>query len=63
MDLHGHCAIIPHPSSLPYIVHRFLLIHPLSYAPDEDDMVTDPYLAQHLAHWGINMMQVWQQSF
>lgn len=28
-----------------------------SYAPDEDDMVTDPYLAQHLAHWGINMMQ------
>jgi alpha-D-ribose 1-methylphosphonate 5-triphosphate synthase subunit PhnG len=21
-------------------------------------MVTDPYLAQHLAHWGINMMQV-----
>lgn len=28
-----------------------------SYAPDEDDMVIDPYLAQHLAHWGINMMQ------
>ena len=23
-----------------------------SYAPDEDDMVTDPKLAEHLAHWG-----------
>jgi ubiquitin carboxyl-terminal hydrolase 5/13 len=29
-----------------------------SYAPDEDDMVLDPQLASHLAHWGINMMQV-----
>jgi hypothetical protein len=29
-----------------------------SYAPDEDDMVLDPHLARHLAHWGINMMQV-----
>ena len=29
-----------------------------SYAPDEDDMVTDPLLARHLAHWSINMMQV-----
>lgn len=28
-----------------------------SYAADEDDMVVDPYLAAHLAHWGINMMQ------
>ena len=27
-----------------------------SYAKDEDDMVTDPKLAEHLAHWGINMM-------
>lgn len=27
-----------------------------SYATDEDDMVLDPYLADHLAHWGINMM-------
>jgi len=27
-----------------------------SYAPDEDDMVTDPLLAEHLAHWGINVM-------
>lgn len=26
-----------------------------SYADDEDDMVVDPYLSQHLAHWGINM--------
>ena len=26
-----------------------------SYASDEDDMVTDPWLAQHLLHWGINM--------
>ena len=29
-----------------------------SYAPDEDDMVTDPRLGDHLAHWGINMLQV-----
>jgi hypothetical protein len=29
-----------------------------SYAADEDDMVTDPHLGRHLAHWGINMMQV-----
>ena len=29
-----------------------------SYAPDEDDMVTDPLLGQHLEHWGINMMRV-----
>ncbi|GAX82603.1 hypothetical protein CEUSTIGMA_g10029.t1 [Chlamydomonas eustigma] len=29
-----------------------------SYAPDEDDMVSDPHLADHLAHWGINMMQM-----
>ncbi|WIA18510.1 hypothetical protein OEZ85_009963 [Tetradesmus obliquus] len=29
-----------------------------SYAPDEDDMVQDPKLAAHLAHWGINMMQM-----
>lgn len=29
-----------------------------SYAPDEDDLVTDPLLKEHLAHWGINMMQM-----
>ena len=29
-----------------------------SYAPDEDDMVTDPLLGEHLSHWGINMLQV-----
>ncbi|KAJ9512241.1 hypothetical protein QJQ45_012796 [Haematococcus lacustris] len=29
-----------------------------SYAADEDDMVTDPLLAQHLSHWGIDMMQM-----
>ncbi len=29
-----------------------------SYAPDENDMVMDPKLNEHLAHWGINMMQV-----
>ena len=28
-----------------------------SYASDEDDMVLDPLLGEHLAHWGINMMQ------
>mmetsp|Transcript_62 Transcript_62/g.92 ORF Transcript_62/g.92 Transcript_62/m.92 type:complete len:885 (-) Transcript_62:589-3243(-) len=29
-----------------------------SYAPDENDMVLDPHLDKHLAHWGINMMQM-----
>jgi ubiquitin carboxyl-terminal hydrolase 5/13 len=29
-----------------------------SYAPDEDDMVTDPHLGRHLAHWGINVMEL-----
>jgi ubiquitin carboxyl-terminal hydrolase 5/13 len=28
-----------------------------SYAPDEDEMVLDPKLAEHLARWGINMQQ------
>ena len=27
-----------------------------SYAPEEDEMVTDPGLAGHLAHWGIDVM-------
>lgn len=27
-----------------------------SYAPDEDCLVIDPQLPQHLAHWGINIM-------
>lgn len=27
-----------------------------SYASDEDDMVLDPDLGEHLAHWGISMM-------
>ena len=26
-----------------------------SYAEDECDMVSDPHLAKHLAHWGINI--------
>jgi ubiquitin carboxyl-terminal hydrolase 5/13 len=29
-----------------------------SYSPDEDDMVEDPYLAEHLRHWGINMISM-----
>lgn len=29
-----------------------------SYASDEDDMVLDPNLGDHLAHWGINMMNM-----
>ena len=29
-----------------------------SYAEDEEDMVLDPKLAEHLAHWGINVLQV-----
>ena len=28
-----------------------------SYAADEDCMVTDPKLADHLAHWGIDAMK------
>lgn len=27
-----------------------------SYAEDEDSMVKDPWLSQHLEHWGINMI-------
>lgn len=26
-----------------------------SYAADENDLVIDPYLKQHLKHWGIDM--------
>ena len=29
-----------------------------SYAEDEDDIVLDPFLQQHLAHWGINMLEM-----
>lgn len=29
-----------------------------SYAPDENDLVEDPHLAKHLAHWGIDVMQM-----
>ena len=29
-----------------------------SYAPDEDDLVVDPKLAEHLAHWGIDVMKM-----
>jgi len=29
-----------------------------SYAEDEDTEVEDPYLAQHLAHWGIDVMKM-----
>lgn len=29
-----------------------------SYAEDEDDMVEDPHLAEHLAHWGIDIMKM-----
>ncbi|KAF4731794.1 Ubiquitin carboxyl-terminal hydrolase 13, partial [Perkinsus olseni] len=29
-----------------------------SYAEDEDTMVTDPNLAAHLAHWGIDVMKM-----
>ena len=28
------------------------------YSYDEDDMVEDPNLDKHLAHWGINMMNM-----
>eukprot|EP01035_Chromulina_nebulosa_P019934 gene19934-25897_t len=29
-----------------------------SYAPDEDCLVVDPLLPQHLAHWGIDIMKL-----
>lgn len=29
-----------------------------SYAPEEDDLVLDPYLAEHLSHWGIDIMKL-----
>ncbi len=68
----GHYRLALHPTSLTCCSQRscrYPLVVKLgtitpsgadvySYAGDEDDMVTDPHLAQHLAHWGINMMQV-----
>lgn len=29
-----------------------------SYAKDENDMVIDPLLVEHLKHWGIDIMQM-----
>jgi ubiquitin carboxyl-terminal hydrolase 5/13 len=29
-----------------------------SYAPDQDDAVKDPWLAEHLVHWGIDIMKM-----
>ena len=29
-----------------------------SYAPDENCLVKDPLLAEHLAHWGIDIMML-----
>ena len=29
-----------------------------SYAPDEDTLVTDPKLAEHLSHWGIDIQRL-----
>lgn len=29
-----------------------------SYAVDEDDLVIDPLLAEHLAHWGIDQTKL-----
>ncbi len=29
-----------------------------SYAPDEDTLVKDPLLAEHLSHWGIDIMKL-----
>lgn len=29
-----------------------------SYAPDENDEVKDPKIAEHLAHWGIDIMKM-----
>ena len=51
-----------HPPGFPLVV-KLGTITPhgadvYSYAPDEDDLVRDPKLAEHLAHWGINMMSM-----
>lgn len=32
------------------------------YSYSEDDMVTDPSLSQHLAHWGIDIMKMTKVS-
>ena len=49
-----------HPPGFPLVV-KLGTITPhgadvYSYAADENDEVKDPKLAEHLAHWGINMM-------
>ena len=36
----------------------FLLVCSDVFSYDEDDMVEDPHLAQHLAHFGINIAQM-----
>ena len=37
----------------------FCLVLPLrSYADDEDRLVTDPHLAEHLSFWGIDIMKL-----
>ncbi len=51
-----HVAVVPCNPARVYYPSCVLLTH--SYAPDEDDLVVDPFLAQHLAHWGIDIMQV-----
>ena len=37
-------------------MQTFVLCFEDVFSYDEDDMVEDPKLAQHLAHFGINMM-------
>ena len=32
------------------------------FSYDEDDMVEDPYLARHLAHWGIDVLNMHKAS-
>ena len=35
-----------------------IIIFPDVYSYEEDDMVEDPYLAKHLAHFGIDIMSM-----
>ena len=45
------------PDGAGWIIFNFELIHSIAdvYSYAEDDMVTDPKLADHLAHFGINI--------
>lgn len=57
MYIHHHVVTMSFKINYHYnIIILILFVDVFSY--DEDDMVEDPNLAQHLAHFGINIAQM-----